>query len=137
MINANEIRVGNRFNRELHSNRGMEYDNDFVMSEYMLGRLFGDDNSLALQDLFPIPLTTEILEKCGFVKDKDGDYWIDLMTNYLKAMFMNDGVYPVWICLAELSSEMEQFASLNRINYVHQLQNLYFALTGTELTVNI
>ena len=28
-------------------------------------------------------------------------------------------------------------AILNRFNYLHQLQNLYFALTGIELKINI
>jgi hypothetical protein len=137
MIQANELRIGNRFTRELRNSRGLEYDRDFVLTEEWMGRLFGSNISFALQDLSPIPLTHEILGKAGFVKDKEGDYWIDLQTNYLKAIFMNDGVYPVWCCLAELSSEKEQFASLNRINHLHQLQNLYFALTGTELPIKL
>ena len=62
MIQANEIKVNNRFIRALDSSRGLEYDHDFVLTEEWIGKLFGDNISIALQDLHPIPLTPEILE---------------------------------------------------------------------------
>mgnify|MGYP001579065370 CR=1 FL=1 len=66
MIQANELRIGNMVNRELHSPRGLEYDPHFILDENAMGALFNQDKNIALQDLFPIPLTPEILEKAGF-----------------------------------------------------------------------
>ena len=62
----------------------------------------------------PIPLTPEILEKCGFENSyKFGMVW----HNYLKR-------YAVVV-----NGESIENVPQN----LHQLQNLYFALTGTEL----
>jgi len=74
----------------------------------------------------PIPLTEEWLLKFGFEK-RDGEvpenidfvfkgFWIEQQTD------VDD-----FICL-----NTEPFVS---VKYVHQLQNLYFALTGEELTL--
>ena len=72
----------------------------------------------------PIPLTEEILLKFGFEKqhnEDDFDYWF-------KKGFCDDILWE----------HSDGFChSLNYggdIKYVHQLQNLYFALTGEELT---
>jgi len=69
----------------------------------------------------------------GFVKDNNGNYWIDLQTHYLELMPSNGYWYPVYAQVPEMSHEDEQRVSTNRIEFVHQLQNLFFALTGTEL----
>ena len=64
----------------------------------------------------PIPLTSEWLEKCknddyGFYQQSDGSY--SLIDDY------GDG----------------STYYIGNLRYVHQLQNLYFALTGQELTI--
>lgn len=66
----------------------------------------------------PIQLTPEILEKCGFKNDfKVGRHADD---------FVND-VYSV----------MYKHAIVTKVKHLHQLQNLYYALTGEELTVEL
>ena len=127
MIQANEIKVNNRFIRALDSSRDLEYDHDFVLTEEWIGKLFGDNISIALQDLHPIPLTPEILEKCGFKKLNNAWVPIDYSaTDYLKWSFTiwdnKDGTYRY--NSAEFIPELK---------YLHQLQNLYYALTGEEL----
>lgn len=80
-------------------------------------------------DLEPIPLTEEWLLKFGFEKNfnnfyeklinKDEDDFIGKLTDYFFAYYIDKkDNYP-----------------LIYIKYVHQLQNLYFALTGEELTI--
>lgn len=78
----------------------------------------------------PIPITEEILLKCGFI-------WDD---------FENDP--PDWLCWkVGAKSTLQTDRSVNfsfiefttilgriKVQYLHQLQNLYFALTGQELT---
>jgi hypothetical protein len=72
--------------------------------------------------LTPIPLTEEWLVRFGFEKHKT----TDIYPTYAKGLInVNDGV--VWVV---------NNGFLNHIKHVHQLQNLYFALTGRELTLN-
>ena len=75
----------------------------------------------------PIPLTPEILVKCGFKKLNNAWVPIDYSaTDYLKWSFTiwdnKDGTYRY--NSAEFIPELK---------YLHQLQNLYYALTGEEL----
>ena len=65
----------------------------------------------------PIPLTEEILLKCGFVPCSimDNHYYLEgLLLWNIQGMFIN-GRTDV------------------RLKHLHQLQNLYFALTNEEL----
>jgi hypothetical protein len=70
----------------------------------------------------PIPLTEDILLKCGFrVTTFDGLPWYEKECLTLDFMF-----------------DFERHdASTNRVHHVHQLQNLYFALTSEELNVEL
>jgi hypothetical protein len=86
----------------------------------------------------PIPLTEEILLKCGFehetmyiVKNlylKDyGDFYFVLDEN--------NGYYHVK--LSNHGFEHEKQVGLGIIKHLHQLQNLYFALTNQELEIKL
>jgi hypothetical protein len=69
----------------------------------------------------PIPLTEEWLEKFGFeYSDLNGDSGL-----WKIPPFQIYGKYNQFIYDYRLD-----------VNYVHQLQNLYFALTGQELNQN-
>lgn len=83
----------------------------------------------------PIFITNAFLVLNKFTEDNNGTFWLNLQTHYLELIKMPDGYYPVYAQLPELSSEAEQRVSLNKISYVHQLQNLYYCLTGNELEV--
>jgi len=72
----------------------------------------------------PIPLTEEWLIKFGFSGST-----IDISDKISGCI---DSIYFNGICIGTASSE---YSGLHRIKYVHQLQNLYFALTGEELTI--
>lgn len=86
--------------------------------------------------LKPIPLSEQWLLDFGFKLDKNGHWWKDLMTHYIEIIKMKDWCLPVFVELPEFSSESEQRVGLPRIGFVHQLQNLLYALTGEELTLN-
>lgn len=134
MIKANQIRIGNVFIRELKNSHGLEYDPHFIITEDEMGKLFGGDVGLTLQDLFPVPITDEILERCGFEKDREGDkiYQVDPAI-YIKLIIGADGiVYPHYM---ESTPEDCNITALKSVQHLHELQNLFFALTGTELVI--
>ena len=72
-------------------------------------------------DIEPIPLTEEWLLKFGFVLDLDS-HRTTYLSKHKITTYMQDGIFwcdMLWDCL--------------ELKHVHQLQNLYFALTNEEL----
>jgi len=85
------------------------------------------------KDLEPIKLTDGLLSLYGFKKDGLGNMWIDLVTHWLSLNPVSSYYYPLYAELPEMSHEDEQRVFLNRIQNLHELQNLFFAINGTEL----
>jgi len=92
----------------------------------------------------PIPITDEwLLKLCFENTDKLGLFWDLKMPNF-------DSILQVWCVNKKISSILQVWCVNKKIsicrngiaayhsdcNYVHQLQNLYFALTGKELKIN-
>jgi hypothetical protein len=85
-------------------------------------------------DLIPIPLTEEWLLKFGFIKM----YKADNKNGY--GLYSGEDIYP--FIAIELYHDGIIFINngsrrIEHIKYVHQLQNLYFALTGEELNIQL
>lgn len=77
----------------------------------------------------PIPLTEEWLLRFGFVKEFNADENSDSF--YLKDC--DDSFYIDYDNSWYIGAT--SYGYLKGTHYVHQLQNLYFALTGEELTL--
>ena len=114
-MNAKELRLGNLiFNR-----------NSIVRVNYKrLGGITSGNNEFT-----PIPLTEEWLLKFGFNINKSVEefiYWkkFDMILDF--ELFRKIGFDVFYI---------ETRFNTVQINTVHQLQNLYFALTGEELEI--
>jgi len=116
-MNANELRIGNYI---LDGKDVWEVDNATIFT------MVDHDEEWHYK---PIPLTEEWLVRFGFndYKDRfsltngccDDDFWIEIVEEI-------KGVREKMFCL--------RYSKLNlHIEHVHQLQNLYFALTGQEL----
>jgi hypothetical protein len=131
MIQANELRIGNW----VIDHGG---NNNIVQGIHGSGSVrFIDGEVCAVDKLNGIPLTPEILEKCGFEENENQTLYLgidDYGLNWLEIIKSPDGFYPVIYQWAEMSNETPQSVHLNRVEYLHQLQNLYYALTGQELT---
>ena len=88
----------------------------------------GDLETDGNDNIKPIVLTPEILEKCGF--DYDASYEVPKVQK---------GNFILWDGFD--GSFGANFGGLTRLDvsvqYLHQLQNLYFALTGEELEVKL
>lgn len=97
----------------------------FVRCGHMAAILNDED----IEYISPIPLTPEILEKAGFVTI--GRYAIGVggynvfAKGRIELLQPNEGD-PYILAFYEA-----------KITHLHQLQNLYFALTGQELTINL
>lgn len=124
-----ELRIGNWINY-----MGAAIEVTGIMSEAHDKRVATKSGfSVSLEDIKPIELTPEILEKCGFEYANANMYCISV------------GTFKIYIWLGEegsswLDKETEDYSAeldIPRVATVHQLQNLYHALTGTDLTINI
>ncbi len=82
-----------------------------------------------LDTIFPIPLTEEWLEKFGYRFNKD-EIVITLDEGWAYLIIERDFSYSI-----QSSRDASEYACLpgKTCKHVHQLQNLYFALTGKEL----
>jgi hypothetical protein len=101
-----------------------------IIGMVKMGVSFDSDIWMPIDMIKPIPLTPEILEKCG-IELKDGNYKIDLSIGDLY-FNENDGIsFAVTVGYEYSETQMEH------IKYLHQLQNLYFSLEGEELKVTL
>jgi hypothetical protein len=87
-----------------------------------------------IDEIKPIPLTEEWLKKFGFKKGATSDYNFKQLDDE-KYIAVNKENYEYECIIAIENLEDETNSYLPHIKYVHQLQNLYFALTGEELTI--
>jgi hypothetical protein len=80
----------------------------------------------------PIPVTPEWLGRLGFITDGQGDdnhprpLWNHPKTKYQ----YSDG------SLVYNGTSYDDWHDIGSVDYVHQLQNLFFFVTGEELTIN-
>lgn len=83
------------------------------------------EGRITIHALEPIPLTSEILEKAGVLNNNEYFSNPKLWPTYLTAG-------SNWFFVRTMSGD-----KVTTIGNVHQLQNLYFALTGEELDVSL
>lgn len=95
------------------------------------GAHFADGCGGTFASLYPIPLTEEKLLKFGFtIRSAPSAYGCDCNKNCEEKKYILRGGWNghKWFALEILNNGTHK-----EIKYVHQLQNLYYALTGEEL----
>ena len=113
MIKANELRLGNWVL--------LDWENSYMRVNSNTLSYINRSEKLGKKHPFkPIPLTEEILLNCGFEKVRKY-FQIDWFVIYKD----KKGYYAHINC------------GNNYINNLHQLQNLYFALTNQELNIEL
>ena len=128
MIDARELRIGNWVSYE-HSDWEDRQEITIGVGTFAVF-------SHKLNSYEGIPLTAEWLERFGF--EKSGEYHTMLVGDLISSIyFVVDGV-DFSIAIADSISSYEDGSryltpELKATRNVHQLQNLYFALTGEEL----
>lgn len=140
-MKANELRIGNL----ILAQYGHGYEDEVIVEKDTFERFNSDHVTFT-----GIPLTEEWLIKFGFDKlapiksehfhtKRYGKFITLCMTGYwLEFHFPASGYQPVSeneiILKNHLANSIQSKLLWGKI-YVHSLQNLYFALTGTELTI--
>lgn len=110
-MKANELRIGN-----------LVTDSIGILE-------IGENAKIEFCDIYnPITLTEDILLKCGFDKI-DNEFYYTLISNefYIK---IEDSKNVFWVYFDEQPNH-----PITCVFNLHQLQNLYFALTENELNV--
>jgi len=107
-----------------------------VVNEILKDCFYVHDGESSLKstwyDIKPIPLTEEILLKCGFEKLGETILFIDLECG---SIYYNDELEKgISISIGEYCSRGICFEN---IKYLHQLQNLTYALTNQELNIEL
>ena len=123
MIPVNELRIGNwvLVDGEPNIIRG--------------GVIAGIESGYFKQSLDPIPLTPEVLEKCDIKQISKIAELLNIVTTQPKIEFTkSEEKYTV---NANLYWRLEFQKTKIKILFFHQLQNLYFALTGEELDARL
>lgn len=117
MIQANELRIGNlvKFYYEVGLWLHTKVTHDCFSGNY--------------KKFEHIPLTEDILLKCGFIVNNDNVSDIHTWCDYV-----NDNIV---ICLPYFTYTSSDGDLEIEIKSLHQLQNLYFALNQKELEVSL
>lgn len=126
MIDAKQLRIGNW----IYDNNGTP---DQVSADWFAAY---NMNFETATENTGILLTPEILQKCGFESDNIGWrlkisefmflWWGEL--EHIVRLCSSDNIYSYPIHLKD---------PVCHFQFLHQLQNLYFALTGTELQIKL
>ena len=130
-MQASELRLGNR----------IQYNGDYgtviTISEYGVTVAFEEEEMyLTYNQIKPIPLTYDRLLKCGFDREHNEPNKVDTIvydiyyitgTDYLIEYYYEDGL---WLFTDDIGLKVF-------ISYLHEIQNLIFALTGQELNINL
>ena len=148
-MKANELRIGNFISDTNASDRFFAPVKKLDFSRCYYGQFHS-----AYSDLKPIPLTEDWLLRFGFQDDnkEEREKYKHFPTNFLRKNVTPLSRY-FWVyrendpLLAKRKDirgieqgEFQVWANQSycmSVQYVHELQNLYFALTKQELTLNI
>lgn len=134
-MNASELRVGNWVRH-----RGT---NGKVQATYFEGVELSDTYGLnewnpVMAEVEPIPLTEEILFKCGFqVMESSSAKEFYIGINPVTKDWLFSLVWLERPDLIKAPNAPFYRNGAHTIYHVHQLQNLYFALTGEELKIEL
>lgn len=124
-MKANELRIGNIVGYQRTPYLVLQTN---VLAVSTLGISLNENSQdgssypKAIEDIFPVELTEDILLRCGarrlphgyFINKLKFTYEINELSQFVRFHYSGKVVY---------------------IQYLHQLQNLYFAITNTELEI--
>ena len=123
-MKANELRIGNLIYGVSDRIEKITYITERYVKTNLI-KIEAESQILGIEHLQPIPLTEEWLLKLGFRTEENYSFELDNISINTKRELM-------WIFT---KCKNNVVVGLDLTEYVHELQNIYFALTGSELTV--
>lgn len=136
-IKASDIMLNNLF-----SVNGFPMYVDSIFQDTVYLEFEGNEGGVweqDIKDLVPIPLTEDVLLKCGAKRLEENKVAIMLNNPSTHLVLMKIGThwYPQIEQTGEFISDGVNTVCLNFIDYIHELQNLVRCLTKTELIVEL
>lgn len=133
MISGKDLRIGNMVRCTHHLPIGfrvplMIHSNVTEIRESMVGT---GEGFYKLSDIVPIPLTVDLLLKVGAKSITETEYIISKVTE------KDPDVYILKEMNSFYLSTVQGGKYSMGVDYLHQFQNLYYALTGRDLNVSI
>lgn len=119
MINVNELRIGNLLTKSLTSGNGKTILDKVAPND--IGRIY---DGISLFKYEPIPITEEWIKKFNVLEIRDKTWRFN---NYVIEHWYN----MYLIKYISMTNQLIQIGT--EIKYVHQFQNIAFALTQIEL----
>ena len=143
-MKATELRIGNyvMYEQTTHIIRTLL---NRICTSLWINDTVGDVYTHTFKDITPIPITEEWLLKFGFEKlANDGrygyryyiaiaDYWYVIERDWRKEQSHFFGIE--YTDCPNPKDDHIYHSFTFKLKHIHQLQNLYFALTGKELTI--
>lgn len=137
MISTKELRIGNLvsdiFERQI-SGSGERQANDvskFTSKNVWTSNANGECR-FKCNDILPVIITEYWLVKLGFDRESENKHIVYRIESEIGSFYLRDsyenGFYFGF-------DEYNEIDNQNSIFYIHQLQNLFFAITGEELTL--
>lgn len=118
-MKPSELRIGNWIHNDYF---GDSWDAQLTIEE--VGACYHRTDKMLSPSIKPIPLTEEWLEKFGFEKMANREWFKQGSIQYNPSR----EILEIW--------QRDNWITYKKqFKYVHQLQNLYFALTNEELTI--
>lgn len=131
MITAKDLRVGNFVKAIPVRGEPTGICEVIEISSWgIVGFGSGSDINYSYDYVEPIPLSDKVLLACGFEKKGTTLSYVISFHKFnviLKKVEYNKGYH----------FELELIGKLKRIESLHALQNLFFCITGAELTIDI
>ncbi|HMT68757.1 MAG TPA: hypothetical protein PKD16_01275 [Saprospiraceae bacterium] len=136
MIPLNELRIGSII-KYLRADLIVKIK---IVDNKLLSILTNQENQIDRSCHYPIGLTKEWFKKLGFIEyenEYDTTYEIEIEDGYKLESVKSLHSYTSFL-LREVNNVTgdQLFFLPHNIEYVHQLQNLYFSLTGKELILS-
>lgn len=125
-MKAEDVRIGNLVYYHIVDklNEPEEWDAENIVDCFDIAQMVENPES---NEYKPIPLTEEWLLKFGFKNSKSQDKFFVIDNNMGVSTANNEFIFIMGNFVCQLV--------LIKLQFVHHLQNLYFALSGKELTL--
>jgi len=134
MVRVSDVRIGNFLLFDFPARGKVQYRSERINNEYDGFRAIATINGLQPEKIYGIPLTDSWLQKLGFEKiERHFQHnWVIRLSKteaHYSIQFFND---KFWLS----NSEYDAWCYVIReVVYVHDLQNLFYALTGEDLEI--